>query len=64
MGLIGKGAYSRVHKAVEKNSKAIYAVKIIRKVVVLHKQSIAHLRQEVSVLSGLNYELASGYLGL
>lgn len=56
LGLVGKGGYSRIHKVTEKNSKAVYAIKVVRKVLALHRQCIRHLKAEVAILTSFKHE--------
>ena len=53
---IGKGGYSKVFKAKDKYTKTTYAIKIIRKVLVLHKNSINHLKKEEQIMKSINDE--------
>jgi serine/threonine protein kinase len=55
-GLIGVGGYAKVYKAVEKKSKAQFALKIVRKVLALHRRCISHLKREAQILSGFKCE--------
>lgn len=55
-GLIGVGGYAKVYKAVEKKSKAQFALKIIRKVLALHRRCIGHLKREAQILSSFKCE--------
>ena len=57
LGLIGKGIYAKVYKAVEKSTGRVYAIKEIRKSLVLHKRSIKHMRREVEILSEIENEM-------
>lgn len=53
---IGKGGYSSVYRAVDKYTKSVFAIKVIRKLLVLHKNAIGHLKKEASILRSLNSE--------
>jgi serine/threonine protein kinase len=55
-GLIGVGAYAKVYKAVEKKSKAHFALKVVRKVLALHRRCVSHLLREAQILSSFRCE--------
>ncbi len=55
-GLIGVGGYAKVYKAVEKKSKAQFALKVVRKVLALHRRCVSHLKREAQVLSSFRCE--------
>ena len=56
LGLIGMGAYSKVYRAMEKKSKGIYSVKIIRKILTLHRRCISHLKREIQIMRSFRFE--------
>ena len=55
-GLIGLGGYAKVYKAVEKKSKAHFALKVVRKVLALHRRCVGHLKREAQILSTFRCE--------
>lgn len=53
---IGRGGYSVVFRAVDRYTKSPYAIKVVRKVFVLHKKAVAYLRKEVAIMRSLSSE--------
>lgn len=55
-GQVGSGAYSKVYRAEEKLTKTLYAVKVTRKILVLHKKCISYLKKELAIMKSIESE--------
>ena len=54
--VIGKGEYSDVHRAVDKLTKRLWAIKKVSKAYCLHKKCVAKLRREIEIMSNIHHE--------
>lgn len=53
--LVGVGGYSKVYQCRDKVTGRQLILKIVRKALLLHRQSINHLKREISILSGIHH---------
>ncbi|KAJ0400004.1 hypothetical protein ATCC90586_004801 [Pythium insidiosum] len=53
--MIGRGSFGKVLLVRKKNSSQLFAVKILNKAVVVHKQQVEHTRTERRVLASVNH---------
>lgn len=56
LGLIGIGGYSKAYKVQDKTSKVLYAIKLVRKILALHRRCIECLKNEVEILLSFHSE--------
>jgi serine/threonine protein kinase len=53
---VGRGGFGRVWNVVHKKTKKVYALKVMKKLLILNKNGHKSVMNERNILAGLDYE--------
>jgi RAC serine/threonine-protein kinase len=62
--VLGKGTFGKVMLAKEKSTGELFAIKVLKKEVILEKEEVAHTMTENTVLQSTNHPFLTGALDL